>query len=180
MTPPQERGSNLSAYTDPWADAPAAQAEPSNPVSSESKPRPAAPASEGGKVTTTFKGGTGFDAPWIVIHSDSVQDAYDQVTGPTAGVLAALMERTQLIAQDFAGKGVSQASKPSSGGGGGGGSRQQSNAPRGAQEPPSYAPEKPGDGWEYRSGKKKNGQGTWEAWMPPRGSNEDPLWFSAN
>lgn len=83
-----------------------------------------------GKVVVTFKGGTGFDAPWIVIHATDVQDAYNQVTGEGAVLLAKLMERTQVAAKHFASQ--SQA-KPAAAAASGGNT---SNAPQGAQQAP--------------------------------------------
>ncbi|AWY03580.1 hypothetical protein SEA_HOOKMOUNT_49 [Mycobacterium phage Hookmount] len=135
-------------------------------------------ASDEGKVVLTFKGGTGFDAPWIVIHATDLDDALAQVTGENASTLGALFERVQNAGQHFSGLGPKPANGGNGGGsGGGGGGQRRSNAPRQAQEPPADAPPAPGPDWTYKSGKKKNGNGTWQAWMPPRGSNEDPVWF---
>lgn len=133
--------------TDPFADAPD-EAQTDTPTAEEApvtetktapkkstakKPAAAAVVPSEGKVVLTFKGGTGFDAPWIVIHAEDLHDAYDQVNGENAKLLADLMTKTQAAGQHFAG----MAPKGSSGGGqsqGGGGGRQ---APQGAQEAPN-------------------------------------------
>lgn len=130
------------------------------------------PVSEG-KVVLTFKGGVGFDAPWIVIHAADLQDAHDQVSGENAVLLAQVMDRTQKAGQHFASQGTSA---PSKGNGGGGNTRQRSSAPRGATEPPAGAPPCPGPGWVFKSGVSKAGN-AWKAWMPPQGSDEKPLFF---
>ena len=49
-------------------------------------------------VTVTLKAGQGFEAPWIVIHAESVADAKDQID---QGVFAELAERTVAAAEFF-------------------------------------------------------------------------------
>ena len=49
-------------------------------------------------VTVTLKAGTGFEAPWIVIHAESVTDAKNQID---TGDFAALAERTVAAAEFF-------------------------------------------------------------------------------
>ncbi|QBP29249.1 hypothetical protein SEA_PHIGHTER1804_49 [Mycobacterium phage Phighter1804] len=176
---------------DPFASAPAtdeAQAAPEPQESAFDAPPPEAPkkapakkaaakaapakaaASGEGKVVLTFKGGSGFEAPWIVIHAEDLDDALDQVTNQGA-TLGALMERVQNAGQHFSGMAPAK-----SGGGNGGGGGGRSNAPRGAQEPPAGTPPAPGPDWTYKSGTGKNGK-PWSAWMPPRGSDEKPVWL---
>lgn len=176
---------------DPFASAPADEAQVSeatfNPPPAPPEPAPAqdkkAPAKKAsvtvdvkpsilpageGKVVLTFKGGTGFDAPWIVVHATDLQDAYDQVSGDSAKTLAALMERTQQAGAHFAGL--------SPAGSKGAGSAQRQPAPQPAQQPPAGSPPSPGPDWTYKSGVSKMGK-TWQAWMPPRGSNDKPVFF---
>lgn len=165
---------------DPFASAPA-------PVADEAQTAPAeAPASvwdnpptsadvkqlqnvvqNDGKIVLTFKGGTGFDAPWIVVHATTLTDALDTVSDEG---LADLMGRVQRAGAHFAGQGPVNAGR-------GGQQTQRSNAPAAAQQPPPGSPPCPGPGWVYKSGKKKNGQGTWQGWMPPQGSTEKPVFF---
>jgi hypothetical protein len=54
-----------------------------------------------GKVTVTLKGGLGFDAPWVVIHSSDVADALNQLSDAQ---LPALLEKAQKASEFFAGK----------------------------------------------------------------------------
>ncbi|AHY27114.1 hypothetical protein PBI_PHANTASTIC_51 [Mycobacterium phage Phantastic] len=176
---PEAEAQEESVFDAPPPEAPKkAPAKKAAPKKAEPKVTNVVAASEG-KVVLTFKGGTGFDAPWIVIHANDLDDALDQVTGDNAATLGALFERVQNAGQHFAGLGNSSGQSNGGGnrGGGNGGGQRRSNAPREAQQPPADAPPAPGPDWVYKSGKKKNGNGTWQAWMPPRGSNEDPVWF---
>lgn len=121
-----------------------------------------------GKVVGTFKGGTGYDAPWIVIHANSLQDYHDQITGDNAALLAKAMEQTQKAGKHFA----------SLGGGGSAPARQtQPGQPQGSVEPPAGSPPCPGPGWVFKSGVGKSNGKPWKAWMPPQGSNEKPVFF---
>ena len=117
-----------------------------------------------GKLTVTLKGGAGFDAPWIVIHSTDVDDALDVFGDP--GKLANLMERVQSAGKFFAGLAPAKAAASSSGGAP---ARPGSEAPNGTEEAP-------GPDWTYKTGVGKNGK-TWKAWMPPRGSDAQPVWL---
>ena len=116
-----------------------------------------------GKLTVTLKGGAGFDAPWIVVHASSVDDALDLFQGDAAK-LASLMDRVQSAGKHFTGLAPA---KPASSGG----------APaRPGNEAPEGTPEAPGPDWTYKTGVGKNGK-TWKAWMPPRGSDASPVWL---
>jgi len=190
----------MTEFNDPFASAPADEAqteipEPQPetvfdqpPAEAPEAPAPApkkAPAKKAigtydkptdeGKVVLTFKGGTGFDAPWIVIHAMSMQDAHDQVTGENGTLLAATMERVQAAGKHFAGMGGGSKS--------GGGAPQRQAAPAAAQQPPAGSPPCPGDGWVYKSGVSKSGPKagqTWQAWMPPqhlKDAGTKPVWF---
>ncbi|AGK87524.1 ribonucleoside reductase class II [Mycobacterium phage HINdeR] len=153
------------------ADAPAAAEAPKKaPAKKAAAKVTNVAASSEGKVTVTLKGGSGFEAPWIVIHGADVDDALEQISD--VDKLASLMEYTQSAAKKFASLGPA----PSSGGGGGGG-RGRGGAPRQAQEPPAGAPPKPGDDWVYKSG--TSARGPWQAWMPPQHLKdvEKPVWF---
>lgn len=119
-------------------------------------------ASTESKVVVTLKGGSGFDAPWIVIHAVSVDDAYEQFDGK----LAELMTKVQAAGKHFAGLAPAKS----------GGERSASAPPRGAVEPPAGTPPAPGPDWQYKTGVGKNGK-TWKAWMPPRDSDESPVWL---
>lgn len=115
-----------------------------------------------GKLTVTLKGGAGFDAPWIVIHAADVDDALD--TFADSAKLAALMEKVQSAGKFFTG--LAPAKAAASGG-----------APaRPGAEAPAGTPEAPGPDWTFKTGIGKNGK-TWKAWMPPRGSDAQPVWL---
>jgi hypothetical protein len=143
---------------DPFEDAPVdevvEQPTPKKP------PTKKAVAPGEGKLTLTLKGGAGFDSPWIVIHATDVDDALDQVSGDNAAKLAKLMDATRKAANHFGG---SAPAKPAP-------------APQAATEAPAGTPEAPGPDWVYKTGVGKNGK-TWRAWMPPRGSDAEPVWI---
>lgn len=117
-----------------------------------------------GKLTVTLKGGAGFDAPWIVVHAANVDDALEVFQG-AAGKLASLMDRVQAAGKHFTGLAPAKAT----GGSGGAPARPGAEAPEGT-------PAAPGPDWTYKSGVGKNGK-TWKAWMPPRGSDAQPVWL---
>lgn len=128
-------------------------------------------------VSLTYKGGAGFDAPWIVIRSETVEGALEQASNPA---LKELMEVVQLGGQHFAGL-----AKPTTASNG--------RAPRQGQPPASTSVEitdadwskieqrfgsrEIPAGWESRSGVSKNTGKPWRAIMPPRGSDEKPLFL---
>lgn len=128
---------------------------------------------DAGKVVLTFKGGTGFDAPWIVIHATDLQDAYNQTTGENATLLASVMSQVHKAGAHFTSNGPVNTGR-------GGNTGARSNAPQGATEAPSYAPPKPFDDFVYKSGVSKAGK-AWEAWMPPqKGDTREPKFFYKN
>jgi hypothetical protein len=156
---------------DPFNDVPVDE-DAVEPFSDEPAKKPAAkkaaakkePASDREGVTVTLKGGAGFDSPWIVIHASDIQDAYDQVSGDNASILAKLMDRVRHAASHFTSLGGA-----TTGPSGGAPARPGNEAPAGTAEAP-------GPDWTYKTGVGKNGK-TWKAWMPPRGSSESPVWL---
>lgn len=139
----------------PFTEAPAKKA-------AAKKAAPKAPTGDEGKLVVTLKGGAGFDAPWLVYHATSLDDALDLFGDP--GKLANLMERVQSAGKFFVGLAPAKAA-PSGG------------APaRPGNEAPDGTPEAPGPDWTYKTGVGKNGK-TWKAWMPPRGSDASPVWI---
>lgn len=116
------------SISDPFAAAPAADEAQTTETNTTTQEAPisnnttviksAASADTEREVVLTFKGGTGFDAPWIVIHAADLQDAHDQVSGDNATLLAQVMERTQSASKHFASMGSpAQNSAPRGGGG---------------------------------------------------------------
>ncbi|KZM68868.1 hypothetical protein [Nocardia terpenica] len=118
-----------------------------------------------GKVVLTFKGGAGYDAPWVVIHAADLADAYDQVSGENSTLLASLMKEVQAGGQFFSSLG---SSAPKGGSGGGGGQRQQrapqESAPGGQSRQCSHGE------MVFKSGVGKNGK-PWKAFMCPAPRN---------
>lgn len=115
------------------------------------------------KLTATLKGGAGFDAPWIVIHGDTVEEVTEILMDEN---LKTLLDQTQKVGQYFAGQGKSSGPAPS-----------RSGQPQASAAPPAGAPEAPGSDWVYKSGVSKAGK-PWKAWMPPQGSTEKPVFFN--
>ena len=167
---PEERKSKLSDV-DPFSDVPV-DTEAPEPFT-EPEPKKAAPkkvaakkqeveVSGDGKVTITLKGGAGFDAPWIVIHAADIPDAYLQLSGDHAALLVELMDKVKKAGAHFAGGASKGLQVP---------------APvRPGNEAPPGTVGAPGPDWTYKTGVGKNGK-TWKAWMPPRGSDEPPVWL---
>lgn len=109
------------------------------------------------KVVVTLKGGSGFDAPWIVVHAESVGEA-KRILGDE---IKELMTLASAAGKYFAGLGGSKSAAPRA-------------------EAPAQHQTKPGDpdmpeGWTYKTG-SKNGK-TWRAYFPPKGSDESPMWL---
>lgn len=157
--------------TDPFADVEDTTIEegvpfeePAAPVK-KAAPKKAAPKQPSDRegVTVTLKGGSGFDAPWIVIHASDLEDAYDQVSGENASLLAKLMEKTAAAGKHFSGFG--------------GGKDAPRSAPQAAAEAPAGTPEAPGPDWVYKTGVNAKTGKPWKAWMPPRGSDAKPVWL---
>lgn len=129
---------------DPFAKAPVAdEAQSNTPAENTNQEAPitttvttkSAPNAAGvgadGKVVLTFKGGAGFDAPWVVIHADGIQEAHEFVSGDNASLLAQVMERVQSAAKHFAGMAPASSGQRS-----GGAPRSGGGAPAAAQAAP--------------------------------------------
>jgi len=142
---------------EPFTEAPAKKAAPKKATT----PKAESTGREG--LTVTLKGGAGFDAPWIVIHAADIPDAYEQLSGDQAAVLVELMDKVKKAGNHFSG-GSAKANTS-----GGAPARPGNEAPEGTSEAP-------GPDWTYKTGVGKNGK-TWKAWMPPRGSSEQPVWL---
>jgi hypothetical protein len=154
---------------DPFAAPTEAQDEVVAPAAVEapaSAPAPRPASTSEGKLVVTLKGGTGFDAPWIVIHADDAADALSQFDN----TLASLMEKAQHAAKHFGSLG-----SPS-----GGGRPAAAGQPAGSTEAPPWAPPKPFDDFVYKTGvSAKNGK-VWHAWMPPQKGDARPAKFFYN
>jgi hypothetical protein len=162
---------------DPFADVPADDTDPApfeEPAPKKAAPKKAAATvtvSEGGRADITLKGGAGFDVPWIPLGFGSIAEAHASLTNPeTQKQLAELFDVVAKANALFAAKVAAVApSKPSGGSGG---------APaRPGQEAPAGTPEAPGPDWTYKTGVNSKTGKTWKAWMPPRGSDAQPVWL---
>ena len=130
------------------------------------------------KITATLKGGAGFDAPWIVIHGDTTAEVQEILDDEN---LKGLLDKTQAVAKYFAGQGT-----PAQSGGGGRAPKQGQPAAStsvelndqdwGKIEQRFGSREIPG-GWDLRSGIGKSNGKPWRAVMPPRGSDDKPLFL---
>lgn len=149
--------------TDPWASEPKKSV---GTVSVDVKPN-VLPI-DNGRLTLTFKGGTGFDAPWIVVHAVDLDDALKYVS-TDAGKLADLMTRVQAAGSHFASNGPVNTGR-------GGNTGEPSAPPQGATEAPSWAPPKHQPDAIYKTGVSKAGK-TWHAWMAPEKGQYEPKFF---
>jgi hypothetical protein len=108
-------------------------------------------------ITLTFKGGAGFDAPWVVVHARDLEDAYETASDP---LLGKLFEKVAETSQEFTALAPAKSAA----------------APQrpGAPTPPPGAP---GPDWTYKEGVGKTGK-PWKAWMPPRDQpGLSPVWL---
>ncbi|WP_458682247.1 hypothetical protein [Prescottella equi] len=142
-------------------DLPETTEAPKETTITTSATRPVAADSEG-KVVLTFKGGVGFDAPWIVVHAASLEEA-NHIVNHDAKLLADTMERVQKAGAHFAGLAPVKASPNSSGG-----------APQGGGTPPAAQSAPGGDqkfckhgAMQFRSGVNQNSGKAWKAFFCP-------------
>jgi hypothetical protein len=110
-----------------------------------------------GKVVLTFKGGTSFSDPWVVVHAANLDEALAYVTENGAKLLD-LFTRVKRASTSFNG-GAGSADQSQ------GAPAQRQEAPASALQPPPGSPAAPGPGWLYKTG-AKNGR-VWHGWFPP-------------
>lgn len=136
---------------------------PVTPTVTTQKEKPVTQENTNAKIVTTLKGGSGFDAPWIVVHADNTEEAVAILRG---GATEELLKATKEVSDKF---------------NGGQAPAQQRQAPRtqgmpaGADAPRPSDPPMP-EGWTYKTGVNKNGK-AYRAYFPPRGSQESPQWL---
>ena len=68
-------------------------------------------------IKATFKGGSGFDAPWLTYDFRSIDEAEELLSGPDGATLANVLGKLQDVAKFFISKNTLPA--PTRGGGGG-------------------------------------------------------------
>lgn len=163
------------AQTAPAPEAPAAPADKAvGSVTVDVVPRLQAVQTEG-KVVVTFKGGSGFDAPWIVLHAAGLDEVADFMSVENAPRLMEIMERVQNVGAHFVSKAPARPANAGSA------APQRGAAPQGATEAPSWAPPKPYDDAVYKTGVSKKTGKPWHAWMPPQqGDPREPKFFYQN
>ena len=54
-----------------------------------------------GKITTTFKGGSGFEKPWVVVHAEDIKEQLSIINDPE---FADLLTRVQAASEYFQGQ----------------------------------------------------------------------------
>ena len=131
---------------------------PVTPTVTTQKEKPVTQDNTNAKIVTTLKGGSGFDAPWIVVHADNAEEAVAILRG---GAIEELLKATKEVSDKFNG---GQAPAPRTQG-----------MPAGADAPRPSDPPMP-EGWTYKAGVNKNGK-AYRAYFPPRGSQESPQWL---
>lgn len=116
------------------------------------------PNNNNNKIVVTLKGGSGYDAPWVVVHADTPDEAMS-ILHPEE--IKPLLEAAQEAGKFFASKGSPAKS-------GGGKPAAASQAPGGQEAP---------EGYVFKSGMGKTGK-PWKAYMPiDRNSGLDPIWL---
>lgn len=127
------------------------------------KEKPVTQETTNAKIVTTLKGGSGFDAPWIVIHADDAAEAVAVLRGDS---IEELLKATKEVSDKFNG-GQAPAQRQAA--------PRTQGMPAGANEPRPSDPPMP-EGWTYKTGVNKNGK-AYRAYFPPRGSQESPQWL---
>ena len=127
------------------------------------KEKPVTQDNTNAKIVTTLKGGSGFDAPWIVIHADDTAEAVAVLRGDS---IEELLKATKEVSDKF--NGGQAPAQPRQ-------APRTQGMPAGANEPRPSDPPMP-EGWTYKTGVNKNGK-AYRAYFPPRGSQESPQWL---
>lgn len=108
------------------------------------------------KVVVTLKGGSGYDAPWIVIHATDTADALKQLEDEQ---LKTLVEKTAEVGKYFAATGRPPAPAKTS-----------TQHTGGGINPPA--------GYEYKTGVSKKTGRPWRAYMPiDRNAGLETIWL---
>lgn len=128
------------------------------------KEKPVTQDNTNAKIVTTLKGGSGFDAPWIVIHADDAAEAVAVLRGDS---IEELLKATKEVSDKFNG-GQAPAQQRQA-------APRTQGMPAGADAPRPSDPPMP-EGWTYKTGVNKNGK-AYRAYFPPRGSQESPHWL---
>lgn len=115
------------------------------------------------KIVVTLKGGSGFDAPWIVVHANDAVEAHNTLKDKS-------MEELVNLASSV-GKAFAATGSPANKRGGG----QSNGKPAGAAQAPNG--QEPPEGYEFKSGVSKKGK-AWKAFMPlDRDAGLEVIWL---
>lgn len=152
---------------DPFASVPTqdeAQQETTTTETSKEKPLTTiAPSTDQSKLTLTFKGGAGYDAPWVVVHANNPSEANEIILDEE---FKSLLENVQRVGGAFGGMAPNKPAAPA---------RQGNGQPAGATQAPNG--ETPPPGYTFKSGVGKNGK-PWKAFMPiDRNSGLEVIWL---
>jgi len=126
----------------------------------------------------TLKAGTGFDAPWIVLHATSPQDAIAQMTDDSWDELKDLtVRKAKEFAKAFGGSaGFSKPAASASTGFKKPAAKKSSSGPEYDEDSDTYSCDHGEMVWKTG----KSGRGSWYAYMCPAGQNDpskcDPAW----
>lgn len=124
-------------------------------------------------LTVTLKAGTGYDAPWLVFHANSVEEALESLQHDQLDELMDLTARKgKELAKAFGGS--TGYSKPA----GSTSSGYKKPAAKQAVSEPDEAPECDHGERNWVTG--RSAKGPWYAWMCPADKNDrskcDPMW----
>lgn len=171
------KGSNEVSYEDPFDNAPDNNVK-EIPVVEEVV---LGTSEDGVEFSLTFKGTGGYADRWLVVRFPTAEIGNRIIKDPA---LKELLDGSIKVAEyDFKAYHEAQGYRPTAPVQAAAASQQvnQPNPtyrpPQQAQEPPSWAPEKPYDDFVYKSGiSAKNGK-PWHAWMAPQKGDSRPAVF---
>ena len=115
-----------------------------------------------GKIVTTFKAGGGYDAPWIVVHAESVEESIGIMRSPQ---ISELMSLVQQGAKQFAEGWEGAPAKPRYQGGGSSAPRQQGKPEAATQAPNGETKQCDHGEMVFRSG--RSAKGPWQGFFCP-------------
>lgn len=91
----------------PWLDDD--ETDVKNTDTEEKKAKVVTVGNAEGKITTTFKGGSGFEKPWVVVHAEDIQEQLSIINDPE---FAELLTRVQKASEYFQGQAPAPSTAP--------------------------------------------------------------------
>jgi hypothetical protein len=119
-----------------------------------------------GKIVSTFKGGRDYDAPWVVVHADSVTESLAVINDKD---FAELLTRVQAAAQYFAGQAPASPTASAQNSSQNGSQARTQGKPAAATEGPWGVQTCPHGTMTFRSGMGDNG--VWQGYFCPAPRN---------